>query len=596
MKLSTRSADGRRHLSLPSPLVPMTRPTMRKRLPGNGERVVVIGAGLAGLSAALRLRSAGREVTVIEAANAVGGRCRSEQLTSAHGDFVADTGATVLTMPGLIESAVASVGIDLRSETAAEQLGLERPWAPQRLAPAYHAQFASGRHAEVFADRDAMVAEIRRFADSKGLDRTATDELAAGYLAHREWSQNVFSASFENFLAADFDGALDLLSTPAAASDLSHLGSLGAFGSLGKAAARHIPDAELQRLFTFQALYAGVAPKNARAVYTVISHMDTSMGVFYPGFSMSEVPEVMAAALRAAGGRIITSDAVEHVDFSEDLITGVRTRSGEYIGCDAVVATPDLPVVGELLTRSGRESALISRSFARRMWRKVAPLRWSPSAVVIHGSIPTEVSGRWESQRHHTISFGEAWDETFREITAPHGRGKLMSDPSLLLTRPARTVAGRTFGGVVEGDATSPRAGVSTGTGTGAYEPLSILAPAPNLRSADIDWENVTDPYVQELLGVLEARGYTGIAEHFRAARVDTPASWQDDHGFGAGSPFALAHSFTQTGPFRPRNARAFGVDNLVLAGSSTTPGVGVPTVILSGALAARRITGGGVL
>ena len=56
------------------------------------------------------------------------------------------------------------------------------------------------------------------------------------------------------------------------------------------------------------------------------------------------------------------------------------------------------------------------------------------------------------------------------------------------------------------------------------------------------------------------------------------------------------AHSFTQTGPFRPRNARAFGVDNLVLAGSSTTPGVGVPTVILSGALAARRITGGGVL
>ena len=584
MKLSTRSADGRRHLSLPSPLVPMTRPTMRRRLPGNGERVVVIGAGLAGLSAALRLRSAGREVTVIEAASAVGGRCRSEQLTSAHGDFVADTGATVLTMPGLVESAVASVGIDLRANSAAKQLGLNRPWAPRRLAPAYHAQFASGRHAEVFADRDAMVAEIRRFADTKGLDREATDALAAGYLSHREWSQNVFGASFENFLAADFDGALDLLSTPAAASDLSHLGSLGAFGSLGKTAARHLPDAELQRLFTFQALYAGVAPKDARAVYTVISHMDTSMGVFYPGYSMSDVPEVMAAALRAAGGRIITADAVEHVDFSEDLIRGVHTRSGEHIACDAVVATPDLPEVGKLLTQSGRASALVSRSFARRLWRKLAPLRWSPSAVVLHGSIPTAVSSQWSSQRHHTISFGEAWDETFREITATHGRGSLMSDPSLLLTRPARTVPDRCFGN----DATS--------AGAGAYEPLSILAPAPNLRSAHIDWDNVTEPYVQELLGVLEARGYTGISEHFRAARVDTPATWQAQHGFGAGSPFALAHSFTQTGPFRPRNARAFGVDNLVLAGSSTTPGVGVPTVILSGALAARRITGGGVL
>ncbi|MDK8889959.1 phytoene desaturase family protein [Corynebacterium macclintockiae] len=584
MKLSTRSADGRRHLSLPSPLVPMTRPTLRKRLPSNGERVVVIGAGLAGLSAALRLRSAGRDVTVIEAASEVGGRCRSEVLTSAHGDFVADTGATVLTMPGLVESAVASVGFDLRADSAVQQLGLDRPWAPRRLAPAYHAQFASGQHIEVFADRDAMVAEIRRFASAKGLDRAATDKLVAGYLTHRQWSQDVFSASFENFLAADFDGALDLLSTPAAASDLSHLGSLGAFGSLGKTAARHLPDPDLQRLFTFQALYAGVAPKDARAVYTVISHMDTTMGVFYPGFSMSEVPEVMAAALRAAGGRIITSDAVERVDFSEDLITGVHTRSGEHIACDAVVATPDLPVVGSLLTRSGRASSLVSRSFARRMWRKVAPLRWSPSAVVIHGTIPTDVSGVWESQRHHTISFGEAWDDTFREITATRGRGSLMSDPSLLLTRPARTVPERAAGS----DDVQP--------GGTAYEPLSILAPAPNLRSADIDWDNVTAPYVQELLGVLEQRGYTGIAEHFCAAKVETPATWHSDHSFGAGTPFALAHSFTQTGPFRPRNARAFGVDNLVLAGSSTTPGVGVPTVILSGALAARRITGGGVL
>lgn len=584
MKLSTRSADGRRHLSLPSPLVPMTRPTLRRRLPGNGEHVVVIGAGLAGLSAALRLLSAGRDVTVIEASNTVGGRCRSEQLTSAHGDYIADTGATVLTMPSLIESAVASVGIDLRSDSAAKQLGLEHPWAPRRLAPAYHAQFASGRHAEVFAGRDAMVAEIRRFAASKGLDKAAADKLAAGYLHHRQWSQDVFSASFENFLAADFDGALDLFSTPAAASDLSHLGSLGAFGSLGKTAARHLPDTELQRLFTFQALYAGVAPKNARAVYTVISHMDTSMGVFYPSFSMSEVPEVMAAAVRAAGGRIITADPVEHVDFSEDLITGVRTRTGEHIPCDAVVATPDLPVIGNLLTQSGRTSGLVSRSFVRRLWRKAAPLRWSPSAVVIHGTIPTAVSGAWDSQSHHTISFGEAWDETFREITATHGRGSLMSDPSLLLTRPARTVPERAFGG----DATSPS--------TDTFEPLSVLAPAPNLRSADIDWHNITEPYVQELLRVLESRGYSGITENFRVARVETPATWQADHGFGAGSPFALAHSFTQTGPFRPRNARAFGVDNLVLAGSSTTPGVGVPTVILSGALAARRITGGGVL
>jgi phytoene desaturase len=58
-----------------------------------------------------------------------------------------------------------------------------------------------------------------------------------------------------------------------------------------------------------------------------------------------------------------------------------------------------------------------------------------------------------------------------------------------------------------------------------------------------------------------------------------------------AGTPFALAHTFAQTGPFRPANT-VRGIDNAALAGSSTVPGVGIPTALLSGRLAADRITG----
>lgn len=71
---------------------------------------------------------------------------------------------------------------------------------------------------------------------------------------------------------------------------------------------------------------------------------------------------------------------------------------------------------------------------------------------------------------------------------------------------------------------------------------------------------------------------------------VDTPQTWLEK-GMAAGSPFAAAHTFTQTGPFRRKNL-ARGFDNVVLAGSGTVPGVGVPTVLLSGRLAAERITG----
>jgi phytoene desaturase len=71
---------------------------------------------------------------------------------------------------------------------------------------------------------------------------------------------------------------------------------------------------------------------------------------------------------------------------------------------------------------------------------------------------------------------------------------------------------------------------------------------------------------------------------------IATPADWAAD-GMAAGTPFAAAHTLTQTGPFRSPN-RHPGLDNVVFAGSGTVPGVGVPMVLVSGRLAAARVTG----
>jgi phytoene desaturase len=71
---------------------------------------------------------------------------------------------------------------------------------------------------------------------------------------------------------------------------------------------------------------------------------------------------------------------------------------------------------------------------------------------------------------------------------------------------------------------------------------------------------------------------------------VVTPADWADQ-GMAAGTPFASAHTFGQTGPFRPGNLHP-SLPNVVFTGSGTQPGVGVPMVLISGKLAALRITG----
>ena len=87
-----------------------------------------------------------------------------------------------------------------------------------------------------------------------------------------------------------------------------------------------------------------------------------------------------------------------------------------------------------------------------------------------------------------------------------------------------------------------------------------------------------------------EQRLLPNLRDDVELLHLDTPADWARQ-GMAAGTPFALAHTFAQTGPFRPANL-VRGIDNAVLAGSSTTPGVGVPTTLISGRLAADRITG----
>jgi phytoene desaturase len=86
----------------------------------------------------------------------------------------------------------------------------------------------------------------------------------------------------------------------------------------------------------------------------------------------------------------------------------------------------------------------------------------------------------------------------------------------------------------------------------------------------------------------MEARGWPGFGDAIEVEHVTTPLDWQRQ-GMERGTPFAAAHSFFQTGPFRPRNLWG---DNVVFTGSGTQPGVGVPMVLVSGRLAAERVTG----
>jgi phytoene desaturase len=311
---------------------------------------------------------------------------------------------------------------------------------------------------------------------------------------------------------------------------------------------RHITDPRLRRVFTFQSLYAGVAPRQALAVYAVIAYMDTISGVLFPHGGMRALPDALAAAAIDAGVRFHYGATVTGLESTGGRIVAVHTDQDQRVTCDAVVLTTELPQTYKLL---GREP------------RRIGTLRPAPSAVVAHIGSPSRPN---RALAHHNIVFGAAWDDTFTDIIRD---GRLMRDPSLLVTRPT---------------ASDP------GLAPAGHDLFYVLAPAPNLARGVVDWSRIGDVYADQLLDIVAARLVPGLRDGAKVLHVVNPADWARQ-GMIAGTPFALAHTFAQTGPFRPANT-VRGVDNAVLAGSSTVPGVGVPTALISGRLAADRITG----
>jgi phytoene desaturase len=491
---------------------------MVARVKGPTDHVVIVGAGLAGLSAALRLAGAGRKVTVVERESVPGGR---SGLLKKDG-YSFDTGPTVLTMPSLINDAFNCVGEEMK-----DWLEL----AP--LSPLYRAFYADGTQIDVHANTAQMEEEIRR---------TVSAEEALGYRRYVDFVTKLYKYEMNDFIDRNIDSPLNLL-TP----NLARLIALGGFRRLSPKVNQYLKDPRLQKVYSFQAMYAGVSPQQALAIYAVIAYMDSVNGVFFPKGGMHAVPRAMAAAAQKHGVTFKYNSTVTSLDIENSRVKAVITDKGERIACDVVVMNPDLPVVW--------------RDLLGKTPRKIKRLRYSPScATLLVGS-----SMKYDRLAHHNIHFGHSWDGVFDELI---NKKTLMTDPSVLVTIPTRD------------DPTLAPEG---------KESYYILYPTPNL-TADIDWKKQAGPYRDQMIKTLEDRGYEGFGASIETEVLTTPLDWQE-RGMEEGAPFASAHTFFQTGPFRPRNI-AQGFENVVFAGSGTQPGVGVPMVLISGRLAAERIVG----
>jgi phytoene desaturase len=466
----------------------------------------------------LRLAGAGRSVTVIERESVPGGRSGLLQKDG----YAFDTGPTVLTMPSLIEDAFNSVGEEMKD------------WLDLiPLRPLYRAFYHDGSQLDVYPDTKEMEAEIAKVIGP---------EEAIGYRNYVDFVTKLYKYEINDFIDRNIDSPFGLL-TP----NLARLMAIGGFRKLSPKVSQFLKDPRTQKVYSFQAMYAGVSPQQALAIYAVIAYMDSVNGVFFPRGGMHAVPRALAAAAEKHGVKFKYSTTAATIEKSNGRATAVITTDGERIPCDALILNPDLPVAWKELI--GKEPWSIKR------------LNYSPSCVtMLVGSKKS-----YDHIAHHNIHFGASWDGVFDELI---NKKILMTDPSILVTVPS----------LDDKSLTPP-----------GKESYYVLFPTPNL-DADIDWKVTGPKYRDQMIKTLEQRGYTDFGDSIEVEHLTTPLDWEAQ-GMERGAPFASAHTFFQTGPFRPRNLAA-GFENIVFAGSGTQPGVGVPMVLISGRLAAERILG----
>nr|SBO96323.1 Phytoene dehydrogenase [Nonomuraea gerenzanensis] len=349
---------------------------------------MVVGAGLGGLSAAVHLAAAGRQVTVVEALDEPGGCCGTARL----GAYRFDTGPSVLTMPDVLAEVFGAAGQELRH------------WLPlRRLDPSYRMVFEDGSRLDVLPEREAMTEQVRTVCGPAE---------AARYERYRRLLAEMFRLEWPAFIDADMT-RLRGLARPAA---LLRLAALGGFRRLDRLAARHLRDPRLIKAHTFQALYVGLSPQQALGIYAVIAHMDTVGGVYFPERGgMHAIPSAMAALLDKLGAGIRYGVRAREIVTDGDGVTGVLLADGERLPARQVVVACDRLAARRLLPGPADD------------WRLRRP-RHSPSCLVLHAGLDRPPTG----QAHHTLHFGRTWEDTFGALAA----GRPQPDPSLLVTCP----------------------------------------------------------------------------------------------------------------------------------------------------------------
>ena len=354
---------------------------------------VVIGAGLGGLAAAVRLRAMGWRVVVLEALDQPGGRARV-----FHRDgYTFDAGPTVVTAPHLVAELFEALGRDARDY-----------FSLVPVDPFYRVMFDDGSVFDYVGDEERLLAQIARF-NPRDVD---------GYRRLARVAEQIFETGFTQLADRPFHRLSDMLRVVPA------MLRLQSWRSVHGLVAQYIQDPRLRQAFTFEPLLVGGHPFRASSIYLLIHWLERKWGVHFALGGTTSIVRSLVRLLEESGVEVRLGNAVEEIVVERGRVTAVRTASGERIACDLVVSNADPSFVYTRL--------LGKRHRRRHTNRSVARVRQSMSLFVGYFG----VRRTYPELAHHTIVLGPRYKGLLDDVFQ---RRVLADDFSLYLHAPTRT-------------------------------------------------------------------------------------------------------------------------------------------------------------
>jgi phytoene desaturase len=356
---------------------------------------VVIGSGLGGLAAAIRLGARGYRVTVLERLDQPGGRAR----VFRQDGFTFDAGPTIITAPFVLEELWRFAGRNFHQDVTLKTLD-----------PFYVIRFDDGDTFTCRGDADAMRAEVARISP----------EDVAGHEAFMAESHAIYQIGFEQLGHVPFGSIGDMV---AIAPELLRL---KAWQSVHAHVARHVKHPKLRMALSFHPLFVGGNPFRTSSVYSMIAYLERNFGVHYAMGGTGAIVTAMVKLIESQGGEVRCQADVAKINQANACATGVLLQSGENIASDIVVSNACAAHTYNTLVASSR----------RKRWtpRKLARSKHSMSLFVWYFG----TSKTFTDVPHHTIVMGPRYKGLLDDI---FDRKVLADDMSLYLHRPTASDA-----------------------------------------------------------------------------------------------------------------------------------------------------------